>query len=441
LLRLWADFSYVLGMKTAKLSKRKVKILRPNGKRETYWKVITPRQGGGSSRRFFKEESEANTFMDQQQTQLANYGTAGANLDEKLRGRAIAADEILKPHGLDLLDAAKHYRDFVLSQRGGLPLADAVDRFKRSRGIIPEGEQPKRKTGEAKPLDKSPYSPIYRKALSHRLKRFLEAFPDKTTRQVTSSDIDAFLSDCGGIESVKGFRNTIKAFYNFMIEEGQCEKNPVRKGKTDEVAYSVEILSPEQCAKLLHACNSDTLPSVAIAMFAGLRSSEIERLNWNRVTLNESVIILDSAVARKTGSRRVVPIHPTLAKWLQPYAKQEGAVQPGDFRKQFDRARVIAGFKPSFSKRKDDELQGLLKAAKEQREKLTPWPSNSLRHTAISYAMADCRDHSKIASWAGNSPSVIKRHYDAQATPSAAVKFYAIIPDTSEKVIDISKAA
>lgn len=415
-------FFYNAGMKIAKLSKRKVKVLKESGKRETFWKIITPQMGGGSTRRFFKEEKDADIYLEQQKIQLANYGTAGANLDERLRGKAIAADEILSPHGLDLVDAAKHYRDFILATKGGIPLPDAVERFKKTRA----GAE---------------YSPIYRKALAHRIDRFAQTYATKTTRQVTSSDVDAFLGGCGAVESVKGYRSTIKAFFNFLIEEEQCEKNPVRKGKTDEIAYSVEILSPEQCAKLLHACNSDTLPSVAIGMFSGLRSSEIERLNWNKVNLSESVIILDSAVARKTGSRRVVPIHPTLAKWLQPYAKQEGAVQPSDFRKQFDRARVIAGFKPSFAKRKDDELQELLKAAKEQREKLTPWPSNCLRHSAISYAMADCRDHSKIASWAGNSPSVIKRHYDAQATPSAAVKFYAIIPDTSEKVIHITKAA
>jgi integrase len=428
-------------MKIAKLSKRKVKVLKESGKRETFWKVITPKMGGGSTRRFFKEEKDADTYLEQQKIQLANYGTAGANLDERLRGKAIAADEILSPHGLDLVDAAKHYRDFILATKGGIPLPDAVDKFKRSRGIIPREEQPKQKPGGAKPVDRSPYSPIYRKALSHRIDRFAETYANKTARQITTSDVDAFLSGCGGIESVKGYRSTLRAFYNFLIEGGECEKNPVRKGKTDEVAYSVEILSPEQCARLLNACDADTLPSVAIGMFAGLRSSEIERLNWNKVNLVESVIILDSAVARKTGSRRVVPIHPTLSAWLQPYAKQSGMVHPSDFRNQFDRVRVKAGFKPSFSKRNDDKLQALLKAAKGRREKLTPWPSNCLRHTAISYAMADCRDHSKIATWAGNSPSVIKKHYDAQATPSAAVKFYAIIPDTSEKVIHITKAA
>jgi integrase len=428
-------------MKAAKLWKRKVKVLRPTGKRDTCWKVVTPKLGGGFTRRYFKIEADADTYMEQQRVQLANYGTAGANLDERLRGKAIAADEILSPLGLDLVDAAKHYRDFIASSRGGIPLTEAVDRFKRSRGIIPKEEQPKRKPGEDKPVDKSPYSPIYRKALAHRIDRFSETYASKTARQITTGDVDAFLSGCGGIESVKGYRSTLRAFYNFLIEGGECEKNPVRRGKTDEITYSVEILTPEQCSTLLYSCDADTLPSVAIGMFAGLRSSEIERLNWNKVNLTESVIILDKDVARKTGSRRVVPIHPTLSAWLQPYAQQSGKVHPSDFRKLFDRVRVKAGYKPSFSKRNDDNLRELLKAAKEQRVKLSPWPSNCLRHTAISYGMAACGDQGKVASWAGNSAAMIKKHYDAQATPSAAVKFYAILPDTSEKVIPITAAA
>lgn len=409
-------------MKTAKLSKKRVKVLKESGKRETFWKVITPKLGGGSSRRFFKEEKDADTYMEQQQIQLSNYGTAGANLDERLRGKAIAADEILSPLGLDLLDAAKHYAAFIKTSRSGIPLSEAVERFLKTRSG-------------------SEYSPVYKKAIAHRLKRLVEMFPDRTTRQLSSSDVDAFLSGCGGIESVKGFRSTTKAFFNHWVEEGQCDKNPVRKGKSEDVTYAVEILSPEQCAILLASCTADTLPSVAIGMFAGLRSSEIERLNWSNVRLSESVIILGKEVARKTGSRRVVPIHPTLAKWLQPYAKESGMIQPSDFRKLFDRVRVTAGFKPSFSKRNDDELQALLKASKGRKEKLTPWPSNCLRHSAISYAMADCGDQSKVASWAGNSPAMIKKHYDAQATPSAAVKFYSITPDTSEKVISFTKAA
>ncbi len=67
--------------------------------------------------------------------------------------------------------------------------------------------------------------------------------------------------------------------------------------------------------------------------------------------------------------------------------------------------------------------------------KLTPWPSNCLRHSAINYAMARDGDAGKISTWAGNSPAMIRQHYDAQAMPSAAVKFYAILPETPKNVL------
>jgi hypothetical protein len=124
----------------------------------------------------------------------------------------------------------------------------------------------------------------------------------------------------------------------------------------------------------------------------------------------------------------VVPIHDSCVKWLSNYTKEAGAVQPSDFRKIFDRVRVRAGFKPSFSDRKDKELQALLTESQKGKAKLLPWPSNCLRHSAISYAMADCGDQSKVSTWAGNSPKMIKQHYDAQATPSAAKAFYGILP-------------
>jgi integrase len=407
---------------TSKISKLKATIKRPGKKqKEVWWKVTTPKPGGGRNRRFFQKETDADTYIEQQSIQLANHGTAGASMDERLRGAAIRANEILQPLGLDLVEAAKHYAKFITAQTGGIPLADAVERFKKTRA----GTQ---------------YSPIYQKSLSHYLKRFNEAFPNKTSRDITPSEIDDFLNGCGAAESIKTYRKFIKALFNFLIEEGQCEKNPVRKGKTEEVAYHVEILTPQQCARLLASCDTDTLPAVAIGMFCGLRSSEIARLDWSKINLVEKVIILDTAVARKTGSRRVVPIHDSCVKWLSNYTKEAGAVQPSDFRKIFDRVRVRAGFKPSFSDRKDKDLQALLTGSQKGKVKLLPWPSNCLRHSAISYAMADCGDQSKVASWAGNSPAMIKKHYDAQATPSQAKAFYSIIPTAPYNQVDFKPA-
>lgn len=409
-------------MKTTKLSKKKVRIKNRAGKKEVFWKVISPKLGGGSTRRFFKDETEANTHFEQQETQIKNWGTAGASMDEKLRGEALRANEILSPLGLSLFDAARHYAAHISASRGGLLLSKAVEQFKKTR----EGAE---------------YSPIYQKALAHHLDRFAETFPDKTSRNITPSEIDSFLSGCGAVESVKTYRKYIKALFNFLVTEGQCDKNPVRKGKVEETAYHVEILTPHQCARLLAACDAETLPSVAIGMFCGLRSSEIARLDWSKVNLPEEIIIIDSTVARKTGSRRVVPIPAPCKEWLSANAKESGPVQPADFRKRFDYARVKAGFAPSFSDRKDPSLQSLLKAAKTRKAPLAPWPSNCLRHSAISYAMAACGDHSKVASWAGNSPAMIKKHYDSQAMPSASVHFYSILPHVAANVEAFKKKA
>ena len=424
-------------MRTAKLSKTKIRIKTKEGKKVPYWKVISPRLGGGSIRRFFKEEEEADTYLEQQKKQIANYGIAAASMSDRLRGEALRAHELLDPLGVTLFDAAKHYAEFIKSSLAGITLSTAIELFKTSRGIKPLDKKLK---GQKLP-DNCPYSATYRKALTLRLKHFSEAMPAKTSRNITSGEIESFLSGRGALESQKSYRRSLRALFNFLIEEGHTEKNPVRKGKSEEVTYTVEILTPDQCARLLASCDAETLPSVAIGMFCGLRASEIERLDWSKVRLQESVIVLDAVIARKTGSRRVVPIHPTCARWLFPYAQEAGSVMPSGFRKRFDYARVKAGFLPSYSKREDEELQNLLQRAKDRGEELIPWPSNCLRHTAISYAMADCGDQSKVASWAGNSPAVIKRHYDAQASPSSAARFYAIFPEQPENLHLMAQAA
>jgi integrase len=73
------------------------------------------------------------------------------------------------------------------------------------------------------------------------------------------------------------------------------------------------ILEPEQVARLLEAAAEETLPYWAIGIFAGLRSAELERLNWENIHFKEKLIEVP-ALSSKTASRRFVTIHPSLAK-------------------------------------------------------------------------------------------------------------------------------
>ena len=65
---------------------------------------------------------------------------------------------------------------------------------------------------------------------------------------------------------------------------------------------------------------ADFLPCLAVGMFAGLRSAEIERLEWKDIDLKQRHIVV-SADNAKTADRRIVPIAANLAEWLEKPSK------------------------------------------------------------------------------------------------------------------------
>ena len=80
----------------------------------------------------------------------------------------------------------------------------------------------------------------------------------------------------------------------------------------------IAILSPTEFARLLECASDEALPYWAIGGFAGLRSSELERLDWADVHLDSDLVEVKAAKS-KTASRRFVPIRPALKTWLARY--------------------------------------------------------------------------------------------------------------------------
>ena len=96
-----------------------------------------------------------------------------------------------------------------------------------------------------------------------------------------------------------------------------------------EVADEVGILTPEELKGLLSVASEETLPYWAIGAFAGLRASEIERLDWSDVNHRH---IRVRAKHAKTAARRIVDMQPNLRKWLLPYGSKTGKVAPENLR-------------------------------------------------------------------------------------------------------------
>jgi hypothetical protein len=84
---------------------------------------------------------------------------------------------------------------------------------------------------------------------------------------------------------------------------------------------------------------------------------------------------------------------------------------------------------------KDRFFKTVIRAARNARIK---WKQNALRHSWISYRLAEIQDVNRIALEAGNSPQMIFRHYRELATPAQARTWFSIKPAASEKVIAIS---
>lgn len=103
----------------------------------------------------------------------------------------------------------------------------------------------------------------------------------------------------------------------------------------------------------------------------------------------------------KTASRRIVPITDNLAEWLN-HAPRTGSVTHGT--------------------KTGVEVSKLAKSIGIQ------WPHNGLRHSYISYRIADIKDAARVALEAGNSPEIIFKHYRELVTEAEAQKWFSIVP-------------
>ncbi|MEI7728653.1 MAG: site-specific integrase [Verrucomicrobiota bacterium] len=166
---------------------------------------------------------------------------------------------------------------------------------------------------------------------------------------------------------------------------------------------------------------------LAIGAFAGLRSAEIERLDWAEVHLADRFIEVKAAKA-KTASRRLVPISDNLAQWLAPYAQEAGRVAPAD-NIQSNIMRLV--------KETNEALKAAAQTAGKDpaMAKTVKWKQNALRHSFISYRVAEVQDVPKVALEAGNSPAIIFQHYRELVRPAEAKAWFSIAPGQDGKII------
>ena len=312
--------------------------------------------------------------------------------------------DLLMPSGVPLVTAVQEYvrANELLN---GLPLLTAVDEFSRKARGMKLGVKVKDVVEELLVAKKQDgLSHRYQLQLQSNLRRFAADF-DVPISHIRRDQIDDWLRKRGvAIRSRNGLLATIRVLFSFAKKRAYLPVGDVTEAEAlDKIRAAdvdTEIFTPEQFAKILHAAPPSLIPILAIGGFAGMRKAEMDRLDWNAVDLERKMIEVRAGQA-KTASRRIIPISDNLLAWLKPLMREGRIVKDNDFHRQIT------------------ALAETLKIG---------WPRNVLRHSFISYRIAIVQSADQVALEAGNSPSIIFKHYRELTTEEQAEKWFSIMP-------------
>ena len=260
---------------------------------------------------------------------------------------------------------------------------------------------------------KEKLSEFYLKDLEYKLKRFGGDFQCNIS-SIQSADINRWLSKKASGRNANNLLSSISTLFSYAQENGYLAADTKHSAeqikKKKEETISIGIYSPEEIRKILHSCDKGLIPTISIAAFAGLRSTEIFRLDWKDIKINRDHIVVEANKA-KTASRRIVPIMPVLKAWLSSHEKKVGRVCP-DYVRLNNLTRKFG----SICKKAGVEVK-----------------QNGFRHSFASYRLATIKSAAQVALEMGNSPQKLFTNYRELVGEDDAKEWFGLTPAKVKK--------
>ena len=346
------------------------------------------------------------------------------------------AMDALKPTAVALVVAAEEYAAAFKILGGRASLLEAAREFaRRSLHTLPDKMVPDAVAEMLAARKQDGTGEAYQKVLRIYLGQFAESFRCQV-RSVTPAQIGDFLRSLPiAPRSRNNARATLGAFLKFCKERGWLPRD--HEGialvpKAKEVSGEIEIFTPTEMRWYMRAARPELVPFLAIGGFAGLRSMEIERLDWSEVHLADRFIEVKAAKA-KTASRRIVPITENLAAWLADHARPEGPVLAfKNMGKQIGWLVEATAAAMAREREKETGRTGGKSGSVPELE----WKKNALRHSFISYRVAAIQNVNQVALEAGNSAAMIFKHYRELVRPAAAQEWFGIVPEKTGTTVE-----
>lgn len=396
----------------------KVTITRRKGHPVYKWRALYVDNGKGREKGF-KTKKAAEEWAEDREEEALAHGT-GTTLTHAERSTVIETRHELESLGVDLRAAVEF----------------ALDHFKRAQKSCTVSELRERVIHEK---ERSGLSERYIQDLRSRLGRFDQEFGNRIVSTVSRDEISDWLHDLKDLKtgqklsatSLNNFRRVLVVMFNEAQDGGFIEENPAEKVKQSKVIESeVGILTPEETARVLEVCPECLLPAVAIGIFAGVRRSELEELEWADIDLENKLIRIRAKNAKSSRNRQI-RIEDNLLDWISPSYQREGRIWPSNGRKLLDKTHRLAGFGEPGTETEKQRKAGI--------RFVRPWPENALRHSYASYWLERFKDANQLALFMGHrGTDIIFSNYRALVKPKHAETFWQIRPSQPRNVVAIA---
>ena len=370
------------------MARRTFRILLYKDNRDYHYYLDGLKVNGKRKRLFFTTEAEAKEELKKWDRRIRKEGEDALAISQELRILAAKCAKRLEPFEKSIWDATEFYIEHLERMRGSVPVTVLFADYLATK-------------------QRAKLSERHLADIKQRLGRFVADFSDRAIKTLTVREIEDWLHGLDlSPQTVNNFRTIIGAFFEYAVRRELVEKNPVTAvDKIKVVDAAPEIFTPEQLARLLNTAPAELLPALAIQAFAGLRTSELLRLDWGELDQTRGFITV-SAKKAKTAKRRLIPIAPNLAEWLRPYASMTGPLWEKGFRAYHVAIRNLA-----------TEIG------------LARWPNNGLRHSFASYHLAKHQNAPQLALEMGHStPRMVFDNYREVVAPEEGERYWIIHP-------------
>lgn len=350
--------------------------------------------------KFFATEKECDRFIRDFTKEIAQHGSEVFKFDKNHMRRWQEVTRLLP--AVDPLDLARHWiathQDVAC-----MAMSDSVTRY-------------------FKALELAGRSKDYRAHVVKSLNRFCGEYGDLTINAITSEQISGHIHGLPFSPTTKRHaRSYLAAAFKWFVKQGWISRNPTAAVSIPKVELSEPGILTAKETQWLFRTNEKIDPAIcgllALGAFAGMRSSAIERIQYQELDFSNRAILTPAYKTKKGRRHYIEELPDNLWAWLERAPLEAFQMSPRQIRHRRALALQRAGL-----------LITKPEAKKRGTQPKTP-PKNYLRHSFVSYHVALHRDPGKTALLISHkNQNVLWDHYLGVATKEDGERYFKISP-------------